>query len=297
MRTLLNVIFAPGFFQSSEVFNALVLGTVVAVISGVVGVFAVIRGQSFAGHALADFGATGASGAFLIGVNALWGFLSVGILGGAGMDLLGKRPRERDVATGIILSFMLGIGALFLYFTTTEKNISGAPITILFGSIFLVDARMIPIIVILGIITLLVVLFLYRPLILSSIHPDLARSRGVNVRLLSMLFMSALAMTVEQSAIVIGALLSTALLIGPAATAIRLTSSISHAIVLSVFIGLTVTWGGILLAYDSYYFPPVGRGWPVSFFVASLILVFYMLAQLYTAKNIRKKDMIAKESS
>lgn len=88
MRTLLNVIFAPGFFQSSEVFNALVLGTVVAVISGVVGVFAVIRGQSFAGHALADFGATGASGAFLIGVNALWGFLSVGILGGAGMDLL-----------------------------------------------------------------------------------------------------------------------------------------------------------------------------------------------------------------
>lgn len=286
MNRLLELIFAQGFFQSSEVVNALILGTVVSIVSGVVGVFAVIRGQSFAGHALGDFGTTGASGAYLIGINALWGFLGVGIVAGAFMDVLGRRPRERDVATGIVLAFILGVGALLLYFDTQVSNTTGAPMMILFGSIFLVDPGMTPVITILGILTLIMVLFLYRPLLLSSVNPDLAATRGVPVRLTSILFMSAMAMAVEQSAIIVGALLSTALLIGPAATAIRLTHRTGWAMVISASVGTLAIWLGIVLSYDSYNWPPVSRGWPVSFFVATLILLFYLVSRIEWKKRL-----------
>jgi len=275
---LFHTLFAPGFFQNQAVLQALLLGSATAILSGMVGVFAVLRGQSFAGHALGDFGATGASGAFLLGAPAIWGFLTVGLLGGTAMDVLGRRPRERDVATGITLTFILGLGALFLYFDTTHSNTTGAPMTILFGSIFLVDPALVPVTLSLAVITLGLLFVLYRPLLLSSLSPDLARARGVPVRVVSILFMSALAMAVEQAAILIGALLSTALLIGPAATAIRLVKRPGQAMTVAALIGLLATWLGILLAYDSYNWPPLHRGWPVSFFVAALLLLFYLSA-------------------
>ncbi|WP_258112455.1 metal ABC transporter permease [Alicyclobacillus sp. SP_1] len=273
-----HAVFAPGFFQNGSVRQALLLGSATAILSGMVGVFAVLRGQSFAGHALGDFGATGASGAFLLGAPAIWGFLTVGLLGGTAMDVLGRRPRERDVATGITLTFILGLGALFLYFDTTHSNTTGAPMTILFGSIFLIDPALVPITLSLAILTLMLLFVLYRPLLLSSLSPDLARARGVPVRVVSILFMSALAMTVEQAAILIGALLSTALLIGPAATAIRLVKRPGQAMTVAALVGLLATWLGILCAYDSYNWPPLHRGWPVSFFVAALLLLFYLAA-------------------
>ena len=75
-------------------------------------------------------------------------------------------------------------------------------------------------------------------------------------------------------------LLSTALLIGPAAAALRLTNRLGVAIILAVVIGVGATWLGLLLAYDSYdWFPSIG-GWPVSFFVIALILVFYIGCQI-----------------
>lgn len=280
MIPLLHVLFAPGFFTSSEVWNALLIGTVVALVSGIVGVFAVIRSQSFAGHALGDFGATGASAAYLVGVNAVWGFLGIGVVAGVIMDSFVRRPRERDLTTGIFLAFLLGVGSLLLYFQTQTSSTSGAPITILFGSLFLVDPTLVPVIVALGILTLLVMVIIYRPLLLSSIHPDVAAARGIRVRLISILFMSALAMAVEQSAIAVGALMSTALLIGPAATAVRFTKRPLLAMLISAGVGVVALWLGVILAYDSYVWPPTGRGWPVSFFVATLLLLFYLCTRI-----------------
>ncbi|WP_181363140.1 metal ABC transporter permease [Sulfoacidibacillus thermotolerans] len=281
----LNFLLAPGLFQSPQVAHALILGSVVAITSAIVGVFAVIRGQAFAGHALADFGATGASGAFLLGINTLWGFIGMGLLGGLGMDMLGRTPRERDVTTGITLSFMLGLGSLFLYYVTTKTTATGAPMTIFFGSIFLVNPSIVSIVIILELVTLLLLVILYRPLLLSSINPDLAYTRGVPLRTVSLLFMSALVLTVEQSALVTGALLSTVLLIGPAAIAIRLTKRLGTTLLLSVFVGLVTMWLSIVLAYDSAQLPPVGRGWPVSFFVVSIILLFYSVIYSFTTKG------------
>jgi zinc/manganese transport system permease protein len=280
----LHAVLASGIFQSDEVRNAFYIGTVVAALSGVIGVFVVIRGQSFVGHVLTDIGAAGASGSVLIGLNAWYGFLSFGLLAGTGVEILSDRARNRDVATGIILSFAMGLGALFLFFITQHTSNASTAMVVLFGSIFVVDPHLVPIVVSIGLATIILLCILYRPLLLCSINPDVARSRGVPVRFIGIAFMILLAIAVEDGALVVGALLSTALLIGPAATAVRLTSRTGFALILAAIIGMVATWLGIVMAYMSYEWPPYGRGWPVSFFIALLILVFYLLAHIIPSR-------------
>ncbi|MGH3419689.1 MAG: metal ABC transporter permease, partial [Streptosporangiaceae bacterium] len=113
---ILRHIIEPGFFGSGPVHIALAVGTVVAVTSAVTGVFTVTRGQSFAGHSLADIATTGGSGAFLVGLNQFWGYLAFGAGAAAFMEMIGiQRRRGRDVATGVVLGAALGLAALFLY--------------------------------------------------------------------------------------------------------------------------------------------------------------------------------------
>ncbi|MGH7641911.1 MAG: metal ABC transporter permease [Candidatus Dormibacteria bacterium] len=282
----MGFVFGPGFFQSAPVQVALTVGTLVAVVSGVVGVFTVVRGQSFSGHALADLGATGGSGAFLLGVSQLWGFVVIAAVAAGAIELVGiRRPRGRDLATGIVLGAGLGLAALFLYLDTTFSNTTGASITILFGSIFAIDSGLVPVIAGLSVVSLATVLLLYRMLLLSTVSPDLAVARGVPVRAVGIGYLVALALAVSLSAMTIGAVLSTALLIGPAACALRLTKRPALALVLAAAIGVIVTWVSVVLAYDSYYWPPGGRGWPVSFFVVSLIFVTYLLTLLPVPKR------------
>jgi zinc/manganese transport system permease protein len=281
MTHLLSMVIEPGFFGNGPVRVALVAGGVVALVSGVVGLFTVLRGQAFAGHALADVGATGGSGAFLVGVNPLWGFVGIGVLAAGIMEMIGiRRPRGRDVATGIVLGAGLGLAALFLYWDATFTNTTGATISVFFGSMFVISASTVPAIVVFSLLALGVVVLLYRPLLLSSVSTDMASVRGVPVRATGVLYLLAMAVAVSLAALTIGAILSTALLVGPAATAMRLTSRTGLAAILSGLIGVAATWLGILLAYDSFYWPPARHGWPVSFFVVTLVFVFYLLAQL-----------------
>lgn len=272
------MIFASGFFASAPVHTALIVGGGAAVVSGVVGVFTVMRGQSFAGHALADVSSAGGSASFLLGINPLLGFLGMAVLAAGGMALAGARlARERDLVTGIVLGAGLGLAALFLYFDVTSMSTTGAAITVMFGSMFSIPASIIPLALAVGLAALAISAFFYRPLLLASLSPDLAAVRGVPVRATGLLHLLVLSLAVSLSAMTVGAILSTALLIGPAATALRLAKRPGGAIALSVLIGLFATWGGILLAYDSFSWTP-GRGWPVSFFIVSLIFVLYLLA-------------------
>ena len=280
MSHLLRAVFEPGFFTSAPVHVALLAGGVVALVSGIVGTFTVMRGQSYAGHALGDISATGGSASFLIGISPLWGFAGTSVVAAGVMDMIGvRRPRGRDLATGIVRGAGLGLAALFLYWDTTRTSTTGAPVTILFGSIFTIGSSMIPVIALFSLVAVGIVAVLYRPLLLSSVSTDLAVVRGVPVRVAGALCLVAIALAVSLSAITIGAILSTALLVGPAATALRLTSRPGLMLTWSAVIGVAATWLGVLLAYDSYYWPPTGRGWPVSFFVVVLILIFYLLAQ------------------
>jgi len=230
----LAAIFAPGFFTSAPVAIAASVGAVAAIVGGVVGVFTVIRGQSFAGEALGDIGTTGGSGAFLLGAGALWGFGVAAVAAVSVMELIGiQRPRGRDLATGIVLGAGLGLAALFLYLDTVYHNTTGATFTIIFGSLFAITSSSIPLVLAFSAVALGLIAALYRPLLLSSISPELAAARGIPVRLVGAGYLLALAVAVALAAFTIGTILRSA-----------------------------------------------GRGWPVSFFVVTLIFAGYLLAGL-----------------
>lgn len=285
----MSALIAPGFFSSGPVHTALIVGTAVAVISGPLGVFTVIRGQAFAGEALGDIGTTGGAGAFLAGVAPVWGFLVINVLAAGLMELVGiQRQRGRDLATGVVLGAGLGLAALLLYLDTTVHNTTGAAVTILFGSVFSIDQSSVPVVVVLAVVVLLLMSVAARPLLLVSTSPELAAARGVPVRLVGFGYLLALALSVALCALTIGAILSTALLVGPAAAALRLSRRPGAAVVTASLLGVGATWLGVLLAYDSYDWPPRHQGWPVSFFVVTAVFAAYLLSGVVGERSRRR---------
>jgi zinc/manganese transport system permease protein len=264
-----------GFFSDPAVQTALVVGTLVALVSGPVGVFTILRGQSFAGHSLADTGTVGGSGAYLIGVNVLAGFVALNVIAASIMEVVGaRRARSRDTATGIVLGAALGLSSLFLHLQT-ESSTTGATMTVLFGSIFNLGSVTVWFVAALAGGAVVLLTILYRPLLLSSLSPELARARGVPVGLVGAGYLVVLALAVSLSAVTIGAVLSTALLIGPAATALRMSRRPGVALAVAAGVGVAATWAGIALSYDSYHWSSQGT-WPVSFFVVAAIVVTYV---------------------
>ncbi len=284
----MNVVFASGFFTSAPVHTALIVGGFVAFVTGIVGIFTVTRGQSFAGHALADLGAVGGSAAFLVGISQLCGFIGAGIIAAILMEAIGiKRVQGRDVATGIVFGLGLGLTALFLYWDTTISNSSNAAVSVLFGSLFVIDTSLVPLVVILSLIALFLIVAIYRWLLIDAVSPELAVVRGVPVRLTGIVFLIALALSVELSSLTIGAILSTALLIGPAATVLRFTRRVGRAAVLAGALGVASTWMGIVVSYDSYYWFGAHHNWPVSFCIVAIVFLVYLLSGLVMAGRRR----------
>ena len=202
------------------------------------------------------------------------------------MDMVGvRRLRGRDLATGIVLGTAIGLSALFLYLTSTRGATTGAPQQVLFGSIFTTTSDTIPIVVILAAVALAGITVVCRPLLLTTVSPDIAAARGVPVRLVGLVYMLALAVSVGLSSLAIGAILSTALLIGPAAAALRVTTKMISAVVLACLVGVAATWIGILLSYDSFYWGTSHLALPVSFFIVALIVVGYLGSGLITART------------
>jgi zinc/manganese transport system permease protein len=280
MHQVLRAIVEPGFFANSSVQLAAAVGAVVAIVGGCVGVFTVIRSQSFAGEALGDLGASGGSLAFLAGVAPIWGFVAISVTAAGVMELIGiQRARGRDLATGIVLSAGFGVTALLLYFVTIYRNTTGATVTILFGSPFTLSTSVLPLVGVFGGLAFGLILFVYRPLLLVSVSPDLASARRLPVRLIGALYLLAMALAVALSALTIGAILSTALLVGPAATALQLTRRPGRAILAAGLVGIGAMWLGILLAYDSYYWSSSHHTWPVSFFVVAVVLLAYIASR------------------
>lgn len=286
MADVASIVFAPGFFTSEPVRTAVIVGGAAAVVSGVVGVFTVVRGQPFAGHSLADISSAGGAAAFLIGINPLLGFVLVGVIAAGSMEVVRiDRVRERDLVTGIVLGAGLGMTALLLYLCLTSSSTTGAAVTVMFGSMFAIPGSVVPLALAVGTGALLTVALLYRPLLLCSLDPDLAAVRGVPVRLVGFLHLAVLAMAVALSALTVGAILSTALLIGPAAIALRIARRLGHAILLAVLVGVAATLGGIVIAYDSYHWTP-GHSWPVSFCIVTLIFIAYVASGWFTGGQV-----------
>jgi zinc/manganese transport system permease protein len=293
-----TAIFEPGFFASAQVHIAATIGAAVAVVCSVTGVFTVMRGQSFAGHALGDVSAAGGSGALLAGLSPVAGFVGLGIVGAATMDVIGvRRLRGRDLATGVVLGAAIGLSALFLYLTSVTGATTGAVQQVLFGSIFTTTSGTIPAVVVLGAISLASLGVICRPLLLATVSPDIAVARGVPVRLVGLLYMLALAVSVGLSSLATGAILSTALLIGPAAAALRLTKRVARAMGIACLTGVLAVLLGVLLAYDSYYWGSGHNGLPVSFFIVSIVFITYLASGLPGLREGRRSGQPAQPAA
>ncbi|MBS0908516.1 metal ABC transporter permease [Tatumella sp. JGM118] len=275
---MFSLFISHGFFSSTPVQTALTVGGGAAIVCGVTGVFALMRGHAFAGHALSDISSAGGAASFLLGMNALAGFILMALAGAAGIELSAtRRQRERSLSTGIVLGAGLGCSALFLWLAVKKQNASGATLSVMFGSIWTLPASIIPWILLTAGCALLLLSLIWRPVLLSAIDPDLARIRGINVRLIGVLQLSALALAVALSSMTVGAILSTALLTGPAAIALKFARSPLSAVVLSAITGLSAVWLGVWLAYESFYWPH-SQGWPVSFFIVSIIFIAWAMS-------------------
>ncbi|HYQ10909.1 MAG TPA: metal ABC transporter permease [Gaiellaceae bacterium] len=252
------------------VHTALWAGAVVAVVSGVIGVFVVTRGMSFAVHAISELGFTGAAGALVVGLDPVIGVLGGSLLVGLVLGLLSLRGRERDSAIGAVLAFGLGIGVLFL---SLYQGYATEATNLLFGSIVGVSDSQLLTLAIVAAIVLVGVAVLYRPLLFSSVDPEIAAARGVPLRALSVGIFLLLALTTAEAIQVVGVLLVLTLVITPAAAAQHLTRRPGFALLLSVAIALVSTEGGILLS--------LLKPWPTSFFITTISFTAYLGARAY----------------
>lgn len=269
--------------QYTFIQNALLAGSCVAVVAAVAGYFMIVRGLTFAGHALPNIGFAGAAGAVLLGIDPVIGLFVFTIVAAIGIGFLGERINERDTVVGIIMTIALGLGILFLslYAGFAERVYS-----ILFGQIVGISQADVLVTIISSTVTLAILLVLFRPLLFSSFDPEVAEARGIPVRLLAILFLVLIAITVSLAVQVVGALLVFTLLVGPAATAIRIVQRPLWAIVIAIVLGLSYTCLGIFLA-------AISVSWPVSFFIATISFGVYLpvrlLSPLWIGRRARQK--------
>lgn len=245
--------------------NAFAAAAAVALVAGPVGYFLVLRGQTFAGHALAHVGFAGATGAVLVGVAPLWGLLLMTLAAGIGMGLIGEKLAQRDVAIGLVLAFALGLGLLFLHFYTA---FAGQVTALLFGNVLAVDRATVWTLCGLAALTLALLGLIARPLLFASLQPELAEAKGVSLRLYSVLFLALVAIATAASAQIVGVLLVFALMVGPAAAAQRLTTRLGRGIALAVALAVAEAWLGLVAAFYT--------DWPTSFWITSIGAGIYL---------------------
>jgi zinc/manganese transport system permease protein len=249
--------------------NAWEVATIVAVVAGVVGFFVVLRGSAFPAHAIPNGAFSGAAGAYLIGVNTFVGLGVFSLLAVLWISLLGRRGRP-DVATALTLVMLLALGAAFL---SQTQDFEGQVLGLLFGDLFGVATLEILPVALLGAACVVVVAVLYRPLLLTSLAPEVALARGLRPHRIDLAFLLVIACATTVTVPVVGALLIFALMIGPPAAARCLTSRPGVALGASVVGALAAVWASIACAYVS--------NWPVGFFVGTFSAVLYVLARAY----------------
>jgi zinc/manganese transport system permease protein len=278
LLTVSNTAPAPGWnlfddlaalFHYAFMVHAFEAGTIVAIIAGAIGYFVVLRGSAFAAHALSHIGFAGATGAVVLGISPVFGLLAFTLASGATIGVLGNRLRGRDVTIGIVLAWTLGLGVLFI---SLYRGYATEAYALLFGEILGISSTDVVITMIAGIITIAGLVAIYRPLLFSSVDEDLASAKGVPVTVLSIAFMAILAVAVTEAVQVVGVLLIFALIVTPAAIAVRFTCRPPIAILIGIALALLFTWLGLAIAYYSPH--------PVSFFITSLAFATYVGVRL-----------------
>jgi zinc/manganese transport system permease protein len=258
--------------------NALATGSIVAVLAAAVGFFIVARGLTFAAHALPNIGFAGAAGAVLAGVQPVYGLFAFTIAAAIGIGILGDKIRERDIVVAVLMTFALGLGFLFLsLYSGYAQRVYG----ILFGSILGISVENVLVTAAAGAVALAVLLAIYRPLLFSTVDPHAAAARGLPVTMLSIVFLVVAALAISLSVQVMGALLVFTLLVGPAATANRLSLRPPLTILIAAMLGLLYVWIGIGIA-------ALTGDLPVSFVVSVIAFLVYLPIRIWARPRPRR---------
>lgn len=268
----LQELFRYAFMQ-----HAFEAGTIVALSAGVIGYFVVLRGLSFAAHALSHIGFAGATAAVLVGATPIAGLLAFTMSAGAVMGALGQRLRGRDVTIGLVMAWSLGLGLLF---TRLYQGSASLAIGILFGQIFGITTGEVAVTFVAGSLTVLALVVVYRPLLFATLDEEVAEAKGVPVGGLSIAFMVILAVAVSEAVQVVGVLLIFALIVAPAAIAERFTTRPSRGVLVSALLAVLFTWAGLSVAY---YLP-----YPVGFFITTIAFWSYILARVASGVIARR---------
>jgi zinc/manganese transport system permease protein len=259
------------------VHRALIAGAVLGLLAGVLGPLVVMRKMSFAVHGTSELAFTGGAAALLLGVSVGYGAVGGAVLAALLLGLLSQRDSERDSVIGAVLAFGLGLGVLFL---ALYDGRAATKFGLLVGQPFGVPAGDVWQLVGTAAVVLVVLAFLYRPLLFASVDPDVAAARGVPTRLLTPVFAVLVGVATALSVQIVGALLVLALMITPAAAACRVTSSPGRATLLSVVFAEVAVLGGIVLS--------LAPGLPVSAFVTAISFAIYVACRVFGRIRVRR---------
>ena len=257
--------------------GSVVAAAVLGIVGGLIGVFVMQRDMAFAVHGISELSFAGAAAALLIGADVAIGSTVGSLLAALIIGVLGVRARDRNSIVGVLMPFGLGLGILFL---ALYPGRSANKFGLLTGQIVAVDFQQLGVLIATSAVVLAVLVVIWRPLAFDSLDPEAARARGVPGALLSAVFMVLLGLTVAVAVQVIGALLVLALLVTPAASAIRVSSSVVLVPILSAAFGLVSALGGILIA--------IGSTLPISPFITTISFAIYLLCRVIAAVRDRR---------
>ena len=249
--------------------NSLIAGALLALIGGLVGVFVMNRELSFAVHGISELSFAGAAVFLLVGLDVVLGSVFGSLTAAAIIAFLGDRARDRNSIVAVLMPFGLGIGILALaLYPGRAANKFG----LLTGQIVAVDDPKLGAMAVISAIVLVSLALMWRPLTFASLDGEVAAARGVKTTLLGIVFVMLLGLAVAGAVQIVGALLVLALLVTPAAAALRLSSSQLWVPVLSVSFALVAMVGGTLLA--------LGGTLPISPYVTTISFTIYLIARL-----------------
>lgn len=249
--------------------NSLIAGAILGIVGGLIGPFVMSRDLAFAVHGISELSFAGAAAALLLGVNVVAGSIGGSLIAAVLIGLLGTRARERNSIIGVLMPFGLGLGILFL---SLYEGRTANKFGLLTGQIVSVDNPQLVLMLVISAIVVTGLLVIWRPLIFASVDPDVARARAVPVTGLSMAFMVLLGLATAISIQIVGALLVMALLVTPAAAAMRVTSSPVKTPLLSVLFAVVSVVGGIMLS--------LGGALPISPFVTTISFLIYIVCRV-----------------
>ncbi len=238
--------------------NALIAGTFTGAACGLVGWFLVLRAQVFAGEALSHVAFTGALAAAALGIDVRLGLFVATIVVAVGMGGLGERAKADDVTIGTVFAWILGLGALCMAIFSRNGNGSdgAAAVHVLFGSILGLSGTDTSLAVGISLAAIAALLVLARPLLFSSLDPDVAAAQGVRVGALGLGFLVILGATAAEATQAVGALLLLGLVAAPAAAAQRLARNPYRSLALAAVLAVAAVWGGLAFAYVVPRVPP-----------------------------------------